>query len=136
MNRSRSNDVKREQKKSLFFRELSTFFQELTHDEPSLSSLYINRVDLSADGGICYVYFSSFQDPGQDVFNQLLPTLKLYKPSMRKAFAHTLRMRYVPDFMFVYDKAKEKERKINVLLDQVQQELDQQEHDDAQQEEE
>ena len=123
MSRSTASEVKRERRKSLFLQEFSALFQDLLQQEPSLINIFVSKVDLSADTGILYVYFSALQEPGEEVFTKALEVLKLYKPSLRKAFANQIKTRYAPDLMFVYDKAKEKERRINDLLDKVSESL-------------
>jgi ribosome-binding factor A len=123
MTASNVNDVKRERRKSLFLQEFSSLFQELLQEEPSLIDVFVSKVDLSNDTGICYIYFATIREPGQEVFDKSLEILKLYKPSLRKAFANRLKTRYAPDLLFVYDKAKEKERRINELLDKVSEDL-------------
>lgn len=115
-----SSLIKKEKKKSFFLREISSLFQKIVLDEPKLSSLFITKVELSKDGGICYIYFSTSTD--EEAFKQGLEILKLYRPSMRKALAQIYHSRYVPSLIFRYDKAKEKVNKINILLDQIQQE--------------
>lgn len=128
MHNPRISLIKREQRKSLLLRELSTMFHTLCEDEPTLQQLFVSRVELSDDGGICYVYIAATplsQDVTPEVlFDELLPVLKLYKPSMRKKLANTLQKRYVPDIKFLFDKKRDKVDKINQLLDQVQQELE------------
>ena len=115
--------IKRERRKMLFMTELIPLIQEISTQEPSVAQVYVTHVDLSADGGVCYVYFSAFKEPGEEIFNVSLETLKLYKPSLRKAFVERIKMRYAPELVFLYDKTKEKERRINSLLDKVVQEL-------------
>jgi len=130
MKKSRVSDIKREQKKSFLLQEISSLFRQIVTDETRLSFLFITRVELSGDGGICYVYFSTYAGlsgvtpakSGEEMFKEGLQILKLYKPSMRKTLAQTMRSRYVPDLVFRYDKAKEKERKITSLLDKIAQE--------------
>jgi len=128
MNKSRTNTVKREQKKSFLLRELSSLLQTLANDEAKLSNTCITRVELSADTGICYVYFSSFSDDptktAQELFDEILPLLKLYKPSLRKALARSIQSRYVPDLMFLFDEKKEKVDKMNQILNKVHEELE------------
>jgi ribosome-binding factor A len=123
MTRSTASEVKRERRKSLFLREITAIFQDLVHEEPTVGQIYISNIDMSSDSGICFVLFSAFKEPGEEVFNSLLSILKLYKPSMRKAFAEKIQTRYAPDLVFVFDKVKEKERRINALLDKVTDEL-------------
>ena len=121
-------EIKREQKKSLYLQKLSEILHQLAEQEDAIGYVYISRLDLSADTGICYLYFASYPHPTLDskqVFEQALEILKLYKPSLRKAFARQLknRGRYVPDLFFKYDDKQEQVRSINNLLDQVQGEL-------------
>ena len=128
-------DIKREQRKSYYLRELSQLLYALGQDEPLLRSIFPTRIDLSDDGGICYVYFSviptNATDSREELFDQALPQLKLYKPSIRTALAKTLSKRYVPDLLFLFDDKKEKVDKMNDLLDKVQQQLDSEPSDDS-----
>ena len=123
MTKTYASDVKRERRKSLFLQEITKLIQELAQQEPAIAQVYVSNVDISANTGICYVYFSSYQEPGEEIFNKALEFLKLYKPSLRKAFAGRVQTRYAPDLVFMFDKAKEKERRINDLLNKVQDEL-------------
>lgn len=115
--RSSSSHVRKEQKLALYFRQISTFIQMISQDEPMVLKTYVTRVDLSADGGICYVYFATYGK--KEDFDEVLKVLKLYKPSIRKNLALAIRGRYTPDLIFLYDEVKEKERRINDLLDAV-----------------
>ncbi len=123
MIKSKVSDIKRERRKSLFLREISSILQDLAGQEPAVAEVYVSNVDISPNSGICYIYFATFKEPGQDLFDQALKVLKLYRPSLRKSFAQRVRTRYAPDLIFVYDKGKEKERRINQLLDKVQDEF-------------
>ena len=121
LRKSKVGEVKRERKKSLFLREISKLVQKISLDEKVIASVYVNRVDLSADTGILYVYFASYTD--KEAFDKALPFLKLYKPSMRKFLAGALKLRYAPNLVFLFDEKKEKVRKIESLLDKVHEEL-------------
>jgi len=112
--------VKQEQKKSFLLNEISALVRSVTADEPKLLSLFVTRVETSRDGGICYVYCSSYKDRAD--FDQGLEILKLYKPSMRKALAQAMHSRYVPNIIFRYDESKEKTRRIDQLLTEIIQE--------------
>ncbi len=111
------SNVKRAQKESLFFREISQLFMQTTMDDKRLQGVFVNRVQLSPDKGLCTVYFYTAQ--GEDYFNELLHTLMLYKPSLRKALASTIKGRYVPDLVFKFDKQFEKQQRIEELIEQV-----------------
>ena len=121
-------EIKREQKKSLYLQKLSEILHQLAEQEEIICYVYISRIDLSADTGICYMYFSSYPHQTLDtkqVFEQALEVLKLYKPSLRKALAQQLKnkARYTPELFFKYDETQEKVRSINNLLDKVQEDL-------------
>ncbi len=119
----RYQEVKREKKKSLFLREIASLVQTLGAEDQEIAKVYVTRIDFSDDFGICYVYFSTYGEFSESMFNTVLDRLKLYKPSMRKSLARSIRGRYTPDLVFLYDKPKEKEFKIHQLLDKVSQEL-------------
>lgn len=121
MKKSRVYDIKREQKKSFLLNEVSALVRQVAADEPKLSYLFVTRVELSKDKGICYVYFSTHTD--KKAFDEGLEILKLYKPSMRKALGDSMKTRYVPNLVFRYDDTKDKERRVTGLLDKIQQEL-------------
>lgn len=124
-----SSHIKREQKKSLFFRELSNLYYSVSQEEPGLSSVFITKVDLSSDTGICYVYFGS--SGGEAQFKIALQRLILYKPSMRSALAKKIPGRYTPDLQFRFDLTFEKEQKMNQLLDSVKKDLPEEDPDFA-----
>lgn len=114
---SRLSDIKKSQKESLLLREISNLFFSAAIDEKSLQGVYISRVSLSSDKGVCYVYF--YSPEGEEAFNEKLKTLKLYKPSLRKGIANKIKARYVPELIFKYDNEFEKQRKIEDLLDKI-----------------
>jgi ribosome-binding factor A len=113
----KSSNRKREQKTSLFFHEISSLVQQLSLDELDLSKVFVTRVRLSNDYKICFVYFSTYTDKAE--FDKALKILKLYKPSLRRAMAQSVPGKYTADLVFLYDETKEKERKMNELLDKV-----------------
>ena len=114
---AQSPSIRREQKKKALFRMLSSLIQTIACDDAALNSLFVSRVELSDDGSMCYIYFSTYTT--QEAFETMLPKLILYKPSMRAALAKEFQSRYTPDLIFYYDKIKDKERAIHELLDQV-----------------
>jgi len=125
MKKSGVFQIKRDRKKSFILKEVSSLFHKISIDEPRLINLFITRIELSRDGGICYVYFSTHTT--EDAFYEGLDILKLYKPSMRKALAEAMHSRYVPNLVFKYDSSKEKERRVTSLLNEIQQEAGAQE---------
>ena len=96
---ARTVQVKRDRKKSFYLRELSGLLTRLVHDEPTLLQLYFTRVELSADGGLCYVYCSFLNahgpEEGRALFEQAREKLVLYRGSMRKALAGAASGKYV-----------------------------------------
>lgn len=114
-------EIKRQQKKSQYLRVISQIIQPLINEERIVDPIYVSRVDLSKDTGICYVYFSSAGDDSDKrvVVENALERLVLYKPSIRKSLANAIQARRIPDLMFLYDEHHEKERRINELLDKV-----------------
>lgn len=129
MHKSTTADVKRERKKALYLRELSLYIDTIAEEQPAVREIYLSRLELSADGGMCYLYFATITPVNPDAaseerFKAALEVLKLYKPSMRKALAHGLQARYTPDLYFMFDEKREKLDRINALLDQVQNEIE------------
>lgn len=123
MRQSTTSTIKREQRKSLLFRELSSLIHSVATDNPQIPELlstYVTRVDFSADGGICYVYF--WNSAGEELFIKARSTLLLYKPSIRSALAKTMQKKYTPDLVFLFDAVHAKEIRVNELLDRVQDE--------------
>jgi ribosome-binding factor A len=110
-------EIRKAQRESYFYREISTLFGRITIDEPRLSGIFINKVSLSSDGGTCVVLFLATN--GKEEFEEKLPTLILYKPSMRSALAKTSHSRYTPNLIFRYDEDQAKVDKINNLLDRL-----------------
>ncbi|OGB97575.1 hypothetical protein A3F06_03525 [candidate division TM6 bacterium RIFCSPHIGHO2_12_FULL_36_22] len=120
--RSTVQDIKRRQKESLLYREISKLFLEVALDNPGFQSLFINKVVLSPDKGLCTVYF--YSPKGIDFFKTQLEALKLFKPSLRKALSQTINSRRVPQIVFAFDSQLEKQEHIEQLLDQIKQEND------------
>ena len=119
----KNHEIKREQKKSLFIREISQIIQLIAETEPLVAKVYPTRLDFSNDYGICYVYLSTFDEFSEEIFAKSLEVLKLYKPSIRKELATRLNPRYTPNIVFLYDKVREKQSKIDNLLDKVRDDL-------------
>ncbi|HLW73100.1 MAG TPA: ribosome-binding factor A [Candidatus Babeliales bacterium] len=110
-------EIRKAQKESYFYREISNLFLKITIDEPRLNGLFINKINLSSDGGTCTVLFLATH--GRPEFEEKLPMLILYKPSLRSALAKTGHGRYTPNLIFRYDEDQEKVDKINRLLDKL-----------------
>lgn len=120
VNSSRISSIKTGQKKSLLLKEISELFHKTSLDDPRIQGLFVNRVTLSKDKGVCYVYL--FAANGKEEFEQKLPILKLYKPSLRKALGQTIKGRYVPEIVFKYDDEFEKQMKVETLIEKLKRE--------------
>jgi ribosome-binding factor A len=117
MTRQTVRSIKQSKKESLFYQELSTLFMKVAFDEPLFHGLTLNRVALSADGGICFMFF--YTAGGKEAFEKLMPKLILYKPSLRKALAHSINSRYTPELVFRFDEQFEKQQRIEELLSKI-----------------
>ena len=120
---SNLHEIKRERKKSLFFRELSQIISLISNENTDVQKVYVTRVDFSQDAGILYVYLSTFDVFSEEIFKTALDALKLYRPSIRKELATRLNPRYTPEIIFIYDENREKQDRIDTLLDKVIQDL-------------
>ncbi len=109
------SNVKRAQKESLLFREISQLFMQTALDDPRLNDVMVHRVQLSQDKGVCTVYF--YTDKGEERFKEILNVLVLYRPSLRKALAAKIRSRYTPELIFKFDTQFEKQQRIDQLLE-------------------
>src|SRR5581483_1434358 len=119
-NSKQSKDIRRAQKESLLLKELSTLFLQLTMDDPKLANLSVHYVKLSPDGSMCSVFF--YSSLGKEHFQEVLPTLILYKPSLRKALAYAIQSRYTPDLLFKFDKQFEKQSRIEEIFAKLKEE--------------
>ena len=128
MARSRSQEIRREQKKSFYLSEVSGFIARLTQDEELFVSLCLTRAELSPDGHRCTIYGIAMGDPSTDLkvraalFNTILGKLILYTPSLRAALAKSVSSRYVPELRFAYDAQRAKQERIDSLLAQIERE--------------
>ena len=113
----RIQDIKRAQKESFLFREVSTHLAQLFAENKDLNSMVPTRVKLSPDKGRCTIFFTV--PGGEQEFKEKLQTLILYKPSLRSALAKSMQSRYTPDITFKYDAVLEKARHIDDLLDSL-----------------
>lgn len=110
-------EIKRAQKESYFYREISTLFMRIAIDDPRLQGIYINKITLSSDGGTCVVLFLA--PNGKAEFEEKRPTLVLYKASLRASLAKTGHGRYTPKLIFRYDEDYDKVVRINNLIDKL-----------------
>ena len=118
---SNLSHIKRSQKESLLLRELSKMLLQISLDDAELAGLFINRVELSKNKGVCIIYF--YDPSGPEVFKQKKNRLILYKPSLRKGVAMTLDGRYTPELKFAFDEQFEKQQRIENILETVKKEF-------------
>lgn len=109
--------VKKAKKESLLQRELSQWLMKIALDEPTLHDIFVSRVKLSANKGMCIVLF--YTAKGESHFRELMPTLVLYKPALRKAISQAIPSRYTPDLTFKFDEDFEKQQHLDALLDTI-----------------
>ena len=114
---TKPSDIKRSKKESLLLREISRLFMQTVLDDPRLAGLFVNRVQLSPDRGMCTVFI--YSSAGKEAFDEVFDTLKLYKPSLRKAVAHAMQSRYTPELKFVFDGQQDKQSKLNDLIEKL-----------------
>jgi len=117
---NRIREIKQAQRASFLLHEIAQFFLQITIDDAELRGLYINRVKLSSDNGLCYVLFIATN--GKEEFDAKLSRLILFKPSLRSALSKVSHGRYVPDLIFKYDEEYEKQQKVEDLIDQLKRE--------------
>lgn len=109
------SDIKRAQKESLLLRELATYFLHITNEDSNIKDIALNRVKLSKDKSTCTLFFYSTQ--GEAYFDELMPYLILYKPSMRKALAQSINARYTPQLIFKFDTPYEKHLELEKVFE-------------------
>lgn len=114
---NRVSEIKRAQKESLLFRELSGLFMKIVMEQPALQLLTLTHVKLSQDKGACSIYF--YANGGRQAFEDSMSTLILYKPSMRKALSQSIPGRYTPELIFRFDEQFEKQQRMEKILDTI-----------------
>lgn len=124
--------IKQARREAQFRRAISQLIAAQAADDASLRELFVNRVSLSADRSICTVFF--FTDAGKERFDELLPNLILYKPSLRAALAREIPGRYAPDLVFRFDDRFEKHQALEALLEKVKETLPKDESNDSEEE--
>ncbi|MCX5923221.1 MAG: ribosome-binding factor A [Candidatus Dependentiae bacterium] len=117
MNPSNVSQIKRSQKESLLLREISRLLHQLSLEDTELAGLFVNRVELSKNKGICLVYF--YDPKGIESWKAKKSRLILYKPSLRKGIASALDALYTPEIKFTYDEQFEKQQRIESIIEQV-----------------
>jgi len=119
MSNKNTSSIRHAQRTALLLQKLSAFYLEITRDNEALRDMYISRVKLSPDGGLCTVFFHSNEGP--EAFERLRPELVLYKTSLRAALAKSIHSRYTPKLLFVYDAEFDKHRQVDDLIEELKQ---------------
>ena len=109
--------IRKKQKESLFFRELSTIISLLQQDEKRIAGLVPTRLTLSDDKGLCTMYFTC----EDDAFLKKLETLK---PSIRKQLSSNIKGRYTPDILFKFDDKFKGLLELDEILDSIRSDLE------------
>jgi ribosome-binding factor A len=117
MKKPRISYIKQARRESFFYSELASLFVKIVQDNAVLLPLSISRAELSDKGSLCTVYFTC--EGGAEQFKKLLPTLLLYKPTLRHALSQTIAKRRCPELVFSYDAALEKAREIEELFESL-----------------
>jgi ribosome-binding factor A len=117
----RQREIKQAQRESFLLREISTSFLKISRDEPRLAPLYVDHVQLSPDGSRCTAYLFSSQG-GEELFQELMPLIILYKPSIRTALAKASSSKYVPQLIFAYAGQVEKQRRVEEIIETLKKE--------------
>ena len=121
MNRTNLSQIKRSQKESLLLREISKLLHQLSLEDTELAGLFVNRVELSKNKGMCFIYF--YDPNGIEAFKEKNRRLILYKPSLRKGIASALDARYTPELKFMFDEQFDKQQRIETIIEQVKKEF-------------
>jgi len=116
----KKQDIKRAQRESYYYKEISQLLHQIAADDNRISGLFINRIELSSDGGTCTILFLT--QNGKPEFEEKLKSLVLYKASLRTALAKMAHGRYTPKLFFRYDDTHEKTEKIHTLIDSLKKE--------------
>ncbi len=111
------SSIKKSQKESLLLRAIANLFAQTTLDDARLSGVAVNRVKLSDDKGVATIFF--YTAGGLAEFKEKLPTILLYKSSLRRALARSINARYTPELIFKYDDQFEKQQRIEGILEKI-----------------
>lgn len=90
---------------------------QTTLDDKRLEGIFVNRVKLSDDKGVCIVFF--YTPGGLSEFKEKLPFILLYKSSLRKALAQSIDSRYTPELIFKFDDQFEQQQRLENILEKI-----------------
>jgi ribosome-binding factor A len=84
---------------------------------PKLELATVSQVKLSADLRTAYVYISIFGDKNRG--KQAMSAFQLSKGFIKKKIAPTLKLKYMPELIFVYDDFFDKAAKMDEAIKSV-----------------
>ncbi|MGA9530464.1 MAG: ribosome-binding factor A [Candidatus Babeliales bacterium] len=119
---TRSHHIKRERKKSLFFKTLSTLFVQKAQEVKIFQHLFLTKVEFSKkSSSTCTLFFYSTQ--GEDHFNKALKKLITLKGWFRSSISSIIQARNTPELKFKFDTLYEKQKELDTLLSSIAHEL-------------
>ena len=124
MANNRMSRVNSEVQKSLM-----TIISHFDDEDIATAMISIMKVDTFSDFSMSKVYVSVFGDANKK--KMVVDKLNKNKKSIRYELAHSLRMRNVPELMFIVDDVEERAERVLKLFDKI--EADLKETDDGQQ---
>lgn len=109
--------VRLKQRESVLLHAVGDIFVHLQKEIKELVYVFPNRIDLSADGSLAKIYLYSTN--GSDFVSRIVGQLIFYRSSIRKSIGSMVAFRVVPEILFLYDNAYEKEQKLQHFIDKV-----------------
>jgi len=106
--------VRHLRKESTIRKTVATILQELASDIPLLSHVTVTRASLAGDGRTCTIFFYTALD--KDETMELAKKIKTLAPRIRKMVLDHVKMRYVPDLTFAFDRQYEKQQRLEELF--------------------
>lgn len=116
MANTRMSRVNSEIQKSLM--KIISHFDDI---EISSAMISIMKVDTFADFSMAKIYVSVFGN--EEKKNLVVSKLNENKKSIRYELAHTLKLRNVPELMFIVDDVEERAERVLKLFDKIESEL-------------
>ena len=90
-------------------------------EEIASAMISIMKVDTFSDFSMSKIYVSVFG--GEEQKNRVVSKLNQNKKSIRYELAHSIRMRNVPELVFIVDDVEERAEKVLKLFDKIEAEL-------------
>ncbi|MBQ8451429.1 MAG: 30S ribosome-binding factor RbfA [Clostridia bacterium] len=116
-NSNRMNRVNSEIQKTL-----AKIISRFDDKEISTSLISIMKVETFADFSLSKIYVSVFGD--EEKKNSVVAKLNHNKKQIRYDLAHSLKMRIVPDLIFIVDEFEEKSERVLKLFQKIEEETD------------